>query len=306
MKNRLVFATRPSRLARWQTEFIRGLLQPHWPDLVTEEIVITTQGDKVLDRALPEIGGKGLFTTELEDALRNKEVDVAVHSIKDLPVDDLDGLIIAAIPERAPVHDVLISPAGYTLETLPAGAVIGTSSLRREAQILAIRPDLKVKSIRGNVDTRIRKTEEGLYDAIVLAAAGVTRLGLTYHITQDLTMDMMLPAPGQGALAIQCRLEDSETQDLLSTIHNTDTFTAVTAERTFLQYLGGGCSLPVGAYAKVIGGVITINTIVISPDGQHKVKVMAEGNDPHDLGKKTAETSMHQGAERILNVQFAK
>jgi len=182
----LTFATRPSKLARWQTQFIIQALQKDWPDLICREAVITTRGDQILDRPLPEIGGKGLFTEELEQELLSGEVDAAVHSLKDLPVENTPGLMVGMIPKRSDAADVLISPNGHTLDDLPDGAVVGTSSLRRQAQLLAYRPDLQIRSLRGNVDTRVRKVVQGNYNAIILASAGVTRLGLDSHITQRL------------------------------------------------------------------------------------------------------------------------
>ena len=207
----LTFATRPSALARWQTDYVIRLLQEAHPNLRFQVQVITTKGDRILDKPLPVIGGKGLFTAELEQALHANLVDAAVHSLKDIPVEDAPGLTIGLTPARADVRDALISPAGYTLDTLPSGAVVGTSSLRRQAQLLAVRPDLVVKSIRGNVDTRIRKAREGQYDAVVLAAAGIIRLGLEEHISQYLPLDAMLPAPAQGVLGVQCRADDERT-----------------------------------------------------------------------------------------------
>jgi hydroxymethylbilane synthase len=212
------FATRPSALARWQTDYVADLLRRAHPGLDIRIEVIVTKGDRILDKPLPVIGGKGLFTAELERALHEGRVDAAVHSLKDLPVEDAPGLTIGLTPPRADVRDVLICPAGHTLETLPAGAVVGTSSPRRQAQLLAVRPDLTVKSIRGNVDTRIRKAREGQYDAVVLAAAGVTRLGLNEHITQFLPLDVMLPAPAQGVLGVQCRADDERTLALLAAV----------------------------------------------------------------------------------------
>ncbi|UCF26965.1 MAG: hydroxymethylbilane synthase, partial [Chloroflexota bacterium] len=203
MTKKLVFATRPSALARWQTNYIIQQLQYSIADLDCEQVIITTKGDQVLEQPLPEIGGKGLFTFELEQALRDGQVDAAVHSLKDLPTVDVPGLTIGAIPERADVHDVWICPAGYDLDELPAGAVVGTSSTRRAAQLLVYRPDLRVKPIRGNVDTRLQKVLQGDYDAILLAAAGIHRLGKDDHITAYLPYEIMLPAPGQGALAVQ-------------------------------------------------------------------------------------------------------
>lgn len=296
----LIFATRPSALARWQTGYIAQQVKIQWADLVTEELVITTQGDRDLDTSLPEIGGKGLFTYELEQALRKGQVHAAVHSLKDLPVEDSPGLTIGAIPQRADPRDVLICPAGLTLETLPSGSIVGTSSNRRMAQLLAYRPDLQIKPMRGNVDTRIRKAVDGQYDAIVLAAAGVTRLGLEKHITQYLPLEIMQPAPGQGALAVQCRSEDQQTLHLLSAIEHPATRQAVTAERAFLSALGGGCSLPVAASAQAAGNKIELQGVVAAPDGRHVIRVSASGADPELLGKGLAHKALNMGAEAYL------
>jgi hydroxymethylbilane synthase len=227
---KLIFATRPSALARWQTQWVMNALQEVHPGLICEEKVITTQGDKILDKPLPEIGGKGLFTQELEYELLSDEVHCAVHSLKDLPVENPVGLTVGCVPVRAEVRDALISKNGYTLETLPAGSVVGTSSLRRAAQVLSTRPDVTTASLRGNVDTRLCKALEGQYDAIILAGAGLIRLGLESHITQWLPLDVMLPAPGQGALAVQCRADDEETLSLLAALEDAPTRVAVTAE----------------------------------------------------------------------------
>ena len=216
----LTFATRPSALARWQTAHVIQLLQAAHPELECREYVITTTGDRVLDRPLPEIGGKGLFTSELEDALLSGKVHAAVHSLKDLPVEDTPGIVVAAIPEREAAHDALVSANGYTLSNLPEGARVGTCSLRRTAQLLARRPDLTILPLRGNVDTRVQKVINGEYDAIVLALAGLTRLGLQGHISEVFPLEVMLPAPGQGALAVQCRADDTETLALLTAIHD--------------------------------------------------------------------------------------
>ena len=299
--NRLIFATRPSKLARWQTNFVMDLLQQAVPDLVCEEVVITTRGDKVLDKPLPEIGGKGLFTQELEAELLAGSVDVAVHSLKDLPVEDSPGLTVGTIPARVDPRDVVVCPGGYSLETLPKGAVVGTSSLRRQAQVLASRPDLKIKSIRGNVDTRIRKVEEGQYDAAIMAGAGITRLGLDGHIAAWLPYSVMLPAPGQGALGIQCRDADERVLSILNTIHDHDTAQSVLAERAFLQALGGGCSIPVGAYARVENETILMTGAVAATDGNKIIKVEGEGENPEGLGSQLAEQAIAQGAGEILN-----
>ena len=300
---KLIFATRPSALARWQTQWVMDALKHLHPGLACEEKLITTQGDKVLDKPLPEIGGKGLFTQELESELLSGAVQCAVHSLKDLPVENPEGLTIGCFPARAEVRDALISKNNYTLETLSAGASVGTSSLRRAAQILARRPDLHIESLRGNVDTRIRKALEGQYDAIILAGAGLTRLGLDHHVTEWLSLDVMLPAPGQGALAVQCRLDDQTTLDLLSTLEDEATRQAVTAERAFLSGLGGGCAVPVAAYARVEGQtskVITLTGLVISEDGRKAVHVNHRGTDPQILGQELAQRAIAQGANEIL------
>ena len=301
----LIFATRPSALARWQTQWVIRALQEAWPGLHCREEIITTVGDRVLDRPLPEIGGKGLFTQELEAELISGRVHVAVHSLKDLPVENPPGLTLGAIPGRSPVQDVLVSKDGFTLETLPTGALVGTSSLRRAAQILAYRPDVKITPLRGNVDTRIRKAESGQYDAIVLAAAGVLRLGLEEHISQQIPLEIMLPAPGQGALAVQCAAEDGETLELLEAIHDPAAQLTTAAERAFLMNLGGGCSLPVAAHAKVSesidGSSITLSGLVADPDGSRVIRCQQEGRDPEDLGKRCAKIVISHGAEALLN-----
>lgn len=299
--NRLIFATRPSKLARWQTNYVMGLLSQSVPDLICEEVVITTQGDKVLDKPLPEIGGKGLFTQELEAELLAGSVDVAVHSLKDLPVENNPGLTVGAIPIRVDPRDVVVCPGGYSLETLPNGAVVGTSSLRRQAQVLAHRPDLKIKSIRGNVDTRIRKVNDGQYDAAIMAGAGITRLGLDGHIAAWLPYSVMLPAPGQGALGIQCRDGDDRVLSILSKQHHADTALCVLAERAFLQALGGGCSIPVGAYAQVENGTIRMTGVVVAIDGSRIIQVQGEGENSADLGRLLADQALAQGAGEILN-----
>lgn len=296
------FATRPSRLARWQTNHVAELLRAAHPGLITEKLVITTTGDRNLDQPLPEIGGKGLFTQELEEALREGRVDAAVHSLKDLPVDDAPGLAVGAVPQRARPNDALVCPAGQSLSELPPGARVGTSSLRRAAQLLALRPDLTVLPVRGNVDTRLRKAQEGEYDAILLAAAGLDRLGLNEHVTEWLALEAMLPAPGQGALAVQCRRDDTETLQLLAAIDHLPTRAAVEAERAFLQALGGGCSLPVGAFAEVQDGSLHLRGIVISLDGHHRIMVAGEGSDPLALGASLAAEALAQGAAEVLHV----
>ena len=301
---KLIFATRPSALARWQTQWVISALQTAHPGLVCEEKVITTQGDKILDRPLPEIGGKGLFTQELESELLSGAVHCAVHSLKDLPVENPAGLTVGCIPVRAETRDALISSKGFSLETLPPDSVVGTSSLRRTAQLLSARPNLTIKSLRGNVDTRLRKALEGQYDAIILAGAGLTRLGLGEHVTQWLPLEAMLPAPGQGALGIQCRKDDEETLMLLSALENTPTRVAVTAERQFLLSLGGGCAVPVAAYATVSSqsSAIHLTGLVASLDGKKLIKVSGENSDPFELGESLAKEAIAQGASEILKL----
>lgn len=306
----LTFATRPSALARWQTQWVINALKGIYPDLLCEEKVITTQGDKILDKPLPEIGGKGLFTQELESELLSGAVHCAVHSLKDLPVANPAGLTIGCIPIRAEVRDALISKNGFTLATLPQGAVVGTSSLRRAAQLRAARPDLKIESLRGNVDTRLRKALEGQYDAIVLAGAGLTRLGLGQHVTEWLPLDVMLPAPGQGALAVQCRVDDETTLGLFAALDDESTRKAITAERSFLSGLGGGCAVPVAAYAEVsararISG-LRLTGLVISEDGTKAIKVTGEGPDALQLGDELAQKTVAQGASEILVLSGVK
>jgi hydroxymethylbilane synthase len=288
-------------LARWQTDHVAGLLQAAHPDLHIDTVIITTRGERLLDQPLPLIGGKGVFTAEIEAALHAGEIDYAVHSLKDLPTDPTDGLTIGATPERADPADVLISRAGYTLATLPEGASVGTSSRRRAAQLLHLRPDLKLIDIRGNVDTRIGKAlaADSPYDAILLAYAGVERLGRLEVVSQRLSLDQMLPAPGQGALAVQCRRDSCE---LLAPIQHPATAAAVSAERAFLAGLGGGCSLPIAAYAEIRDQTLHLRGRVNSPDGRQQIDVRASG-DPgaaEQIGRELAQTAHLRGAAALL------
>ncbi len=299
----LIFASRPSVLARWQTQWVIAALQKVHPGLICEGKIISTQGDKIMDKPLPEIGGKGLFTQELESELISNAVHCAVHSLKDLPIENSPGLTVGCIPARAEARDALISKRGYTLATLPVGASVGTSSLRRAAQALAARPDLIIRSLRGNVDTRLQKALDGQYDAIILAGAGVTRLGLDAHVTEWLPLEIMLPAPGQGALAVQCQADDDETLSLLSGLEDAPTRVAVTAERQFLSELGGGCAFPVAAFGSANNhqsSVISLIGLVASPDGKQRVRVSGHGGDPLELGSRLAQEAIAQGADDIL------
>ena len=298
--------TRTSQLARWQTDHVIAQLQAAWPGLECAVHTFTTTGDLILDRPLPAIGGKGLFTEALESALHAGEIDIAVHSLKDLPVVDPPGLTIGAVLSRADVRDILISREGFTLQTLPEGAVVGTSSLRRQAQLLEARPDLDVRSIRGNVQTRIRKVMDGEYDASVLAAAGVGRLGLDDYEGHLLSLGTMLPAPGQGALAVQCRAGDEELLATLASINDAEVRAAVTAERSFLHALGGGCAVPVAAYAAPVNGGSEnggwhLRALVADPGGTPVVRVAGSGTDPLLLGQDLARQAMLAGAGHILD-----
>ena len=264
--------------------------------------VISTTGDRTQDSGepLPSIGGKGLFTAELERALRDGDIDVAVHSLKDLPTEDEPGVAIGAVTARDDVRDCLVARTAGSLAELPAGAVIGTSSLRRSAQLAAVRPDLEIRSIRGNVDTRVRKVTEGEYDAVVLAAAGIRRLGLEGAVTEWLSDETMLPAPGQGALAIQCRADDEGVLALLAELDDAEARAETTAERAFLRALGGGCAAPVAALATVVTTPrVRLQGLVASVAGRDVVRVIGEGN-PHEIGERLAEEALSRGADRIL------
>lgn len=298
-----MIATRPSPLARWQAHAVEEALARRWPELSFRTVVIKTVGDRTLDQPLPAIGGKGAFTSELEESLRNRKVDLAVHSLKDLPIENSPDLVLGAILMREDARDVLISSSGAGLSDLAAGVSVGTSSPRRRSQILGLRPDLLVRSIRGNVETRIRKVREGQYEAAVLAAAGVLRLGLAEHIAEWFPLDEMLPAPGQGALAVQCREEDKQVLDLLRPLISKPIQAAVTAERAFLSQLGGGCLLPVGAYAETQKGDIKLLGMVASVDGRTVVRVAGRGSKPRELGEKLGTEALARGAREILNLE---
>jgi hydroxymethylbilane synthase len=263
----------------------------------------STKGDQILDTPLPVIGGKGLFTAELETALREKTVDAAIHSLKDLPTESPDGLIVGAIPRRENPADVLISREGYVLESLPPGATVGTSSRRRAAQLRYLRPDLQTADIRGNVPTRIRKALDpnGPYDAIILAYAGLKRLDRLDNISQILPIENFLPAPGQGALGIQCRDED-ESLAILKPLDSLESRTTVEAERSFLSGLGGGCALPIAAYASLKDERLTLRGRVTSPDGVRQIDLVTHGEPENaiHLGLELAREALYRGASKLL------
>ena len=295
---KLTVGTRGSRLALCQTDWVVGELRSLDPDLCVEVRVIKTEGDKILDVPLARIGDKGLFVKELEAALLSGEIDFAVHSAKDLPTATPDGLCIAAIPERVDPSDVLIS-SGLGLVDLPPGAKIGSSSLRRRAQLHNFRADFEICDLRGNLDTRLRKLEAGEFDAIVLAYAGLHRMGWADRVTEKIPTEICLPAVGQGALAIEAR-EGSEVVGILQRLDDAQTRAAVLAERSLMRALEGGCQVPIGALGTVEDGTITLQGVVASLDGRSLVMGDASGDDPESVGQKLAQVLLAGGAEKIL------
>jgi hydroxymethylbilane synthase len=303
--NKVIIGTRGSMLALWQTNWVKAELEKAHPQLAIEIKTITTKGDRILDVSLPKLGeqGKGLFTKELEDAMYAGEIDLAVHSLKDLPTDLPAGLTLGAICEREDVRDAFIAAADISsFATLPIGARVGTSSLRREAQLRALRPDLQIMPMRGNVDTRLRKLNEGQYDAIILAAAGLRRLGYASRITEYLEADVMLSAVGQGALAVECREEDERVNSLLQPLNHQATRLACTAERSFLKGLGGGCLVPIAALCRVEGDELQIDGLVAKSDGSEIIRSNRRANfgEAEILGQTLAEDLLQRGAGRLL------
>jgi hydroxymethylbilane synthase len=300
--SRVRIGTRRSPLALWQAHHVRDLLLARDPGLTVELVEIVTQGDRILDRPLAQVGGKGLFVKEIEDRLLGGEVDLAVHSLKDLPAFLPEGLVLAAIPTREDARDGLISPRHRTLENLPQGARVGTSSLRRGCQLKAIRPDLEIVSIRGNVETRMRKVETDGLDAVVLALAGLNRLGLAQHATDALGPPRMLPAVGQGALALEIRAGDRALAERVGALDHAATHQAIDAERAFLAKLEGNCQVPLAAFAQVEGGQLTLHALVGSVDGKTLLRTERRGlaADAAALGRAAAETLLAQGAAALL------
>jgi hydroxymethylbilane synthase len=294
----LRLGTRSSRLALWQARTVAALLRDRGVEC--EVVTIETRGDDITDRPLPEIGGDGVFTERIERALRASEIDIAVHSLKDLPVVDPDELCVGAVLAREEVRDVLISRGARTVSTLAVGAVVGSSSTRRQAQLLALRPDLIVSPIRGNVETRIRKVVSGEYDATLLAGAGVVRLGMERAISQWLEISQILPAPGQGAIAVQCRAADEGTRRALAAIDEPALHAETDAERGFLRALGGGCSAPVGAFARVSGRSLHLRGRVSALDGSRSVDVEGESEDFDGLVADLAQRALREGADNLI------
>jgi len=294
---RIRIGSRGSVLARWQAEHVQGRLRDLGHEV--EIVIITTTGDRIQDRRLESVGGKGAFLKEIEEALLAREVDLAVHSLKDVPTELPAGLHLVAMLERADPRDVLLS-AGPVLRALPAGARIGTTSLRRRAQVRALRPDLVVEDLRGNVDTRIRRLREGLFDAILLARAGLVRLGREGEATEVLEPDVMLPAPGQGAIALECRVEDPEMTAAMAPLHHEATARAVGAERAFLAALHGGCNVPLGAHAVTSDGALWLRGLVAREDGSAVVRGESRGADPVAVGRALADDLLGRGAGELL------
>ena len=303
MSDKLVkIATRKSALALWQARHVKALLQQAYPGIEIELLKIVTEGDRITDRPLAKIGGKGLFLKELESALLNGEADLAVHSMKDVPADMTAGLVVDVVLPRANPYDALVSRGNRTLAELPAGSRIGTSSLRRQALLLALRPDLQITDLRGNVDTRLKKLDEGLYDAIILACAGLQRLGFGGRISEILDSPGWLPASTQGIIGLQCRADDSETMKLIAPLADQETSIVATAERTVARVLEATCQFPLAVHAVVHGGVIKLQAVIGSTDGKEIVRVSAQApvGEAVSLGERVAADMISRGATRII------
>jgi hydroxymethylbilane synthase len=299
--NHLVIATRRSALALWQAEHVKSRLEALHPALRVELLPMSTRGDELLDRRLDQVGGKGLFVKELETAIAEGRADLAVHSMKDVPADLPPGFTLAAITMREDPRDALVSNRYAALADMPAGAVLGTSSLRRAAQAMERYPELQVKLLRGNVETRIAKLDRGEYDAIVLAVAGLVRLGLAARIRARLAIDDSLPAPGQGALGIECLAARAEVRAMLEPLEHADTARCVRAERAVSRALGGSCALPLGAYATTAGEALQLRALVASADGKRVIRARATGGDPEAVGEAAAQSLRERGADAILH-----
>ncbi|MBP0723904.1 hydroxymethylbilane synthase [Bacillus sp. RG28] len=298
---KIIVGTRRSKLALTQTKWFVERLKEVSPNYEFELKEIVTKGDVILDVTLSKVGGKGLFVKEIEHAMMTKEIDLAVHSMKDMPAVLPEGLIIGCTPKRVDPRDALISNSGKGLMELEEGAVVGTSSLRRSAQIQAVRPDLKIKWIRGNIDTRLAKLRDGEYDAIILAAAGLTRMGWAEEsITEYISEELCVPAVGQGSLAIECREEDMEIRELLSRLNDDVTYKTVEAERVFLDRMEGGCQVPIAGYATLAGDEISLTALVASPDGKTILKETVKGTDPKEIGEIAASRLEKLGAKEII------
>jgi hydroxymethylbilane synthase len=299
-------ATRASRLALWQADHVAALLKLVIPEAVVEIVHVTTSGDRDQTGALSSFGGLGVFTREVQKAVLDGHADLAVHSLKDLPTESAGGLCLAAVPPREETADALVLPAGTVaianLASLSTGAHLGTGSLRRQAQLLHLRPDLKFSDIRGNVETRLRKLDAGDYDALVLAVAGLARLGLSDRISLELVPPAMYPAVGQGALGIECRETDADLRTLLARLEDLAARTRVTAERALLAHLRAGCHAPVGVATRIESGEFVLEAVVLGPDGRERIFAIGQGPtvDPAALGREVADRLLAQGADRLI------
>ena len=307
LEKTLKIATRQSPLALWQANYVKDRLQQLYPDLIIELVPMVTKGDVILDSPLAKIGGKGLFVKELENALLTKEADIAVHSMKDVPMQFPEGLGLAVICQREDPRDAFVSHSYRTFAELPQGAVVGTSSLRRQCQLKALRPDLDIRSLRGNVGTRLSKLDNGDYDAIILASAGLIRLGLADRIASFIDVEQSLPAAGQGAVGIECRTDDVQVQALLAPLADAETTYCVRAERAMNNHLQGGCQVPIGGYAVLQQGQLYLRALVGDIDGSRIIR--AEGKSPVEnaeaLGVQIAEQLLAQGADKILQAIYS-
>lgn len=299
--SKVIIGSRGSALAMWQTNHVAELLRNRF-GVETEIIRIKTTGDKILDSPLAKIGSKGLFVKEIEIALQEKRIDLAVHSAKDVPTETPAGLVIAAFLEREDPRDALISKDGTGLAGLPQGAVVGTSSLRRRAQLLHYRPDLRLVDVRGNVDTRLRKMNEGQFDAVILARAGLKRMGHEQDITEVISTEIMLPAVGQGSIAVECRSDDEQILQMLAEINHPETGLAVRAERALMRELEGGCQVPIGAHARMENGRLVMDGMIASLDGKIMIRDRIEGSpeDAESLGRELARRLYEAGGGEIL------
>ena len=307
LEKTLKIATRQSPLALWQANYVKDRLQQLYPDLTIELVPMVTKGDVILDSPLAKIGGKGLFVKELENALLNKEADIAVHSMKDVPMQFPEGLGLAVICQREDPRDAFVSHSYRTFAELPQGAVVGTSSLRRQCQLKALRPDLDIRSLRGNVGTRLSKLDNGDYDAIILASAGLIRLGLADRIASFIDVEQSLPAAGQGAVGIECRTDDVQVHTLLAPLADAETTYCVLAERAMNNHLQGGCQVPIGGYAVLQQGQLYLRALVGDIDGSCIIR--AEGKSAVEnaevLGVQIAEQLLAQGADKILQAIYS-
>ncbi len=302
MRKQIRIGTRGSALALWQAEWVKAELEKKYPATSVTLTKIKTTGDKILDVPLAKVGGKGLFVKEIEEAMLANEIDIAVHSMKDVPTFFPDGLHLSCITKREDPRDALFSRNNVKFADLPKGANVGTSSLRRQAQLMNVRPDFVIHQLRGNVDTRLRKLKEGRYDAIILAAAGVKRLGLAGNVTEYIDPEISLPAIGQGALGIECRVDDRELNDMIAFFNHADTRTCVTGERALLRRLEGGCQVPIACYGQTKDGKLRLTGLVGSVDGKRIIKDTIEGapDKAEKLGVTLAEKLLSQGADVIL------